>query len=370
MHKAQTKKHAPDYVLIFIIFFLLLFGLIMLASASVVVGQDNFADKYYFLKHQFFYGFIPGLAALILCSKINHQFWEKISLPFLVLVIIFLGLVFFPQVSYLHAGARRWLNIAGVSLQPSEFLKLAFVVYLAAWLSKRQEKLKDFTHGFLPYLAWLGIIMLLLVLQPDMGTLFIVTVISLVVYFVAGGKLTHLAGLIFLGGSLFALLIKLAPYRLARITAYLNPEADPLGISYQIQQAILALGSGGLFGLGLGHSRQKFAYLPEVTGDSIFAVIGEELGFVFAFILILTFIILIYQGFKIARNSSKTYSQLLVVGITTWFGFQALVNIGAMVRVLPLTGLPLPFISYGSSALLVSMAASGILINVSRFTKE
>lgn len=362
--------HQPDYTLVTIIFVLVVFGLIMLWSASVVSGYQNFGDSYYYLKHQFFYGFVLGLAAFLVATKLHFSFWKKYALPLVAITVLFLILVLIPGIGSELLGAKRWIVLGGLFFQPSELAKLTFLIYLSAWLEKKADKgLKDIYYGLLPFLFLLGVIGVLILAQPDLGTLTVIAVVAVAVYFVAGAPWSHL-GLIGVGGAgLFALLVKIAPYRAARLTTFLNPELDPQGIGYHINQALLALGSGGIFGLGLGHSRQKFNFLPEPYGDSIFAVIGEELGFILALGLIVLFIIVMWRGIKIAKGAPDTFSRLLATGIIVWISFQAFVNIGSMLSLMPMTGIPLPLISYGSTSLIVTLFSLGVLVNISKHTR-
>lgn len=364
------RYHAPDYFLIAIITIICFFGLIILSSASVVVSFEKFGQADYLIKHQIFFGLIPGLILLFFTSRINYQQWKKYALLLLIFNIILLLFVFVPGLGESYNWARSWISIFGFSVQPSEIVKLTFILYLAAWLEKRKKEITHFFYGFLPFLIFLSIISLLIVLQPDVGTLSIIVLIGLVIYFAAGAKIWHL-GLIGLSGmSIFFWLIKIAPYRLARFSVFLNPELDPQGIGYHLKQALLAIGSGGIFGRGLGFSRQKYLYLPEVIGDSIFAVLAEELGFIITICLVILFLILMLRGFRLAKLAPDDFARLTVVGIISWFIFQTIINIAAMVGFLPLTGLPLPFISYGGTSLAVSLAAVGILINISKQSKE
>ncbi len=366
----KSSGHKPDYLLISVVLAIVIFGLIMLSSASSVVSFQKYGDPNYYLKHQFLVGVLVGAVGFLIVSKIDYRLWRKLSLMLLVFTIILLVFVFIPGVGFGYGGANRWIGIFGYTFQPSELAKLTFILYLAALLEKKGEGVKDFKHGLLTFVFLLGIVAGLILLQPDMGTMLSLVVSSIAVFFVAGAAWSHLA-LIGLGGTgLIFLLIKMAPYRAARLTIFLNPEIDPQGIGYHINQALLAIGSGGIFGLGLGYSRQKFNYLPEVAGDSIFAVIAEELGLIFSILLIGLFIMLMLRGYKIARSAPDTFSKLVATGITSWFVFQAFVNIGTMLSILPLTGIPLPFISYGSSALTISLIAFGVLINISRYTKQ
>jgi cell division protein FtsW len=363
--------HKPDYVFIILLGILIVFGLIMLSSASSAVAYEKFGDNFWYLKHQIIFGVLPGLAAFLVMSKINYRKWQKYAFPMLLISIGLLLLVFIPGLGASYGRAQNWINIFGMSIQPGEIVKLTFLFYLAAWFCQRNEReLKEFSTGLLPFLGVLGIIILLMALQPDIGTLAIIVFISLAVYFAAGASIFHLFWIGVSGLIMFFLLIKSAPYRAERLMTFLHPELDPQGIGYHINQALLAIGSGGLFGLGFGHSRQKFQYLPEVAGDSIFAIIAEELGFIVVLGFILVLIFLAVRGFKIAKNSPDNFGRLLATGITSWFIFQAFVNIGAMLGLLPLTGIPLPFVSYGGTAMTVGLAAAGVLVNISKYCRK
>jgi cell division protein FtsW len=360
----------PDYVLIITFALILVFGLIILTSAGSAVGYEKFGDSYYFIKHQLLFGALPGLILLLIFSKIPYQKLKKFSAPLLFLSIILLIIVFVPSLGAKYGSAKSWINIFGFSFQPAELVKLTFLLYLSALLEKRGESgVRDFYFGFLPFVFLLGLISLLIILQPDLGTLSIIIFMCLAVFYASGAKLKHMIGLILAGATSVYFLIKTSPYRVARLTTFLHPELDPLGIGYHINQAFLAIGSGGIFGRGFGHSRQKFLYLPEVTGDSIFAIMAEELGFIFCAILILLFIFFMYRGLKIAQNAPDMFGRLIATGIISWIVFQAFFNISSMVGLLPMTGVPLPFISAGGTALAVTMAAVGILINISKQTK-
>lgn len=360
------KKINTTYALIILVLGLVIFGLIMLSSASAPKSFEATGGNYYFFVHQLLAGGIPGLIALAITSFIDYRKWKQFA-PILLLVTLGLLLaVFIPGISYEFGGARRWIGIGPLSLQPTEVVKLTFLIYLTAWIEKREKGIKDFQTGFLPFLTIIGIIGFLIMLQPDLGTMSVIIFSAIAVYFVAGARLSHLGILAASGATLIFVLIKAAPYRLARFTVFLNPELDPNGIGYQVNQALLAIGSGGLFGRGLGKSLQKYNYLPEVTGDSIFAVMSEELGFVRIIAFIVLYALFAIVGYTVARNARDMYGRILAAGITTWLAFQAFVNIAAMLSLLPLTGIPLPFISYGGTALLISLAAAGILINISK----
>lgn len=367
----RQKTHSIDYLLLLIVGIIILFGLVMLLSASAPSGYQQFADSYYFIKHQSIFGLIPGLAAMLLCVKIPYTFWQKQAWNFLIVSGILLVLVFIPGLSAGIGSAHSWINIGGFfSLQPSEIVKLTFLFYLAAWLAQRDKHgVHDVHEGFLPFVLVLGTIMILMILQPDIGTMSILAAMSLSVYFVAGAPLKYIAGLIASGIAGLGLLITIAPYRAARFTTFLHPDLDPQGIGYHINQALLAIGSGGLFGVGYGHSRQKFQYLPEVSGDSIFAIVSEEMGFFVAALTIGLFFLFLWRMLEIAKRAPDNFAKYVIVGIASWITIQAFVNIGSMVALMPITGVPLPFISYGGTSLAMTMAAVGVALNISKHTK-
>jgi len=366
-----SKSHQPDYVFIIILFIIIIFGLIALSSASVVISYQKFHDSYYFLKHQIFFGLIPGLIFFFLTLKINYNKLEKISPLLLIISVLLLIAVFIPGIGAIHdRDTKSWIYLFGVSFQPSELTKIALILFLATWFKQKKETVKSFSQCILPFLALLGTICFLMILQPDIGTMSIIIFISLIILFTAGAKFKHLFFIALCGLGLLGVLIKIAPYRIARFAVFLNPKLDPLGIGYHINQAFLAIGSGGFLGLGLGHSQQKFQYLPEVIGDSIFAIIAEELGFIISTGLIILFFILIFRGFKIAQNAPNEFTKFTAVGIISWFGFQAFINIAAMIGLAPITGVPLPFISYGGTSFITSLFAAGILVNISKYTHQ
>ena len=360
----QSKK--IDKTLLYIIFALLAFGLVMIASAGIAYSRSRFGDPYFFFKHQLFYGVLPGLLILYVVQKIDYNYWKKISFPLFISSVVFLILVFIPGIGTKIYGANRWIQLGSFSFQPSEMLKLSLVLYLAAWLESRNERVKDFYEGLVPFLAIIALVSFLLEKQPDMGTLGVIILIAISIFFVSGAKISHLVLIGASGLAALLLLIKMEAYRMNRFLVFLHPEVDPRGIGYQINQALLAIGSGGIFGLGLGHSFQKFNYLPEPVGDSIFAIIGEELGLVGAMALVILFIFFALRGLRIAKNIEDTFARLVVCGIVAWVAAQAFINISAISGLIPLTGIPLPFISYGGTSLIFLMVAMGILLNISK----
>ena len=354
-----SKQHKSiDRNLLILVIAFVFIGILAVADASAPQALNNFGEKFYFVKQQLVWAGI-GLVVLFLASKIHYSFWEKIATPLFFGVVLLLIAVLIPGIGAKLLGARRWIVLGWVNLQPSELIKLALAIYLA----KVAKNSKSTLSYFLPLAIVLGLVML----QPDLGTTIIIAVMGLIQIFVSDVNLLHLAGAIVVGTISTAGLIFLSPYRRARLDTYLEASSDPLGKSYHIRQVLMALGSGGIFGVGLGASRQKYLFLPESSTDSIFAVIAEELGLLGAVLIIVLFAYFFLKGIAIARNSPDRFSKVLSVGITVWIAGQAFLNIAAMVALVPLTGIPLPFISYGGSSLVMILAACGILLNVSKF---
>lgn len=361
--------HAPDLTLVAVTGVIVVFGLIALSSSSVIYAYHNFdGDTYHFLKKQLF-GLVLGAVAFYFLSKIDYHYWRRYAFWFLIFSVFLLLLVFVPGLSANWGEARSWINVFGFSLQPSEFVKLSFLLYLSAWLEVRRRDLGDIHQGIGPFVVLLSLIAFLMILQPDIGTLLIVTATSLVVYFVGGGKIRHILAIVLIGLVGFFGMVQLKDYQAARLKCMLDPSYDTQKVCYQVNQSLIAVGSGGIFGRGLGESRQKFLYLPEVSGDSIFAIIAEEIGFVFSTVLVFLYLLLFYRGFKIASRAPDDFGQNLAIGIVSWIVIQTIINIGGVINLMPMTGVPLPLISYGGSAVLSAMAAMGILVNVSRQTK-
>jgi cell division protein FtsW len=365
----QRLLGAPDYELFAAFAALVIFGLFLLTSASAPVGYDRFGDSYFFIKRQLAFGILPGVLLFFFFAKVDYHAALRLAIPIFIGANILLALVFIPGIGdSFDTGARSWVRIGQFSFQPAEIAKISLIIFLAAWIAKRSD-LTDAMSGFLPIVITGSLPIVLTLLQPDIGTSIVLFSILFGVLFVGGARLAHLLGLAGVGVIGFTILIFVAPYRLARLTTFLHPELDPQGVGYQINQASLAIGSGGLFGLGLGRSRQKYQYLPEVHADSIFAVIAEEMGLVvtLAFLALLAFIA--YRGLAIARRAEDASGRLLAAGIVIWFLSQSFFNIGAMVGILPLTGLPLPFVSHGGTALMTALAGAGMLLNVSKYTQ-
>jgi len=359
----STRKTKPDYYLAFTVFCLVVFGLIMIYSSSVIISHERVGHGYYFLSHQAI-ALAIGFLAWFLLQKLDYRQLKQISFWLLVASVVLLLLVFIPGLG--SSEIKRWLYIGNFGFQPSELVKLLFIIYLASWLADRKDEVTELKKGFLPFIVLTCFVAGLVVIEPDLGTAMIFILVALAMFFMAGAKIIHLALTVVLGSGVVYALIITAPYRLSRLAVFLNPEASPMGIGYQLRNALIAIGSGGLWGLGFGNSSQKYLYLPEAHTDSIFAVASEELGFIRTIFIILAFLIIAWRGFLVAQNAPDRFGRLLAGGITVWLIIQAFINIGAMLGLVPLTGLTLPFISYGGTSLVVSMAAIGILINISK----
>lgn len=365
MSKSLSRRSAPDYVFIFLLTVLVVFGLVMLTSASSDLAKAQYGDSFYYLTHQILFGLLPGLAGFLVGFFLDYKVWQKISLYLLIASVVFLVLVFTP-LGFQAYGADRWLHILGFGFQPSEFAKLAVILYIASWLSKTSVRRHNFREGTLPFFIILMMVVLPIVLQPATTTVVLIVSSALIMYLVAGAKLKSLAFIIIVGLLALALLITITPYRFQRVFSFLHPNSDTLGKTYQINQSLIAIGSGGLWGVGYGRSTTKLHYLPEPMGDSIFAVIAEELGFIGSVGLIALFLLFVWRGMKIAKRAPDLFSQLTIVGFVSLIGLQAFVHMGAVSGLLPFTGIPLPFTSYGGTALAVFLTMSGIIVNVSR----
>lgn len=353
--KPQTKR--IDILLFYLIVVLTIFGVLMIFEASSITAFQDFGDKYYYIRQQIVW-IVLGFIALLTFSRIDYHAFKKVSPILLLATFVFLILVLIPGFGVKLLGARRWINLGFFGFQPAELAKLTLVIYLSSLFASKPK--------FLPFVTVLGLLIFLMLLEPDLGTAVIISITGFILYFSSGASLLSLIG--FLSGGLIGgiTLIISSSYRRARLLTFLDPDRDPLGSSYHLHQILLALGSGGLFGVGIGASRQKYAYLPEATTDSIFAVIAEEFGFIGALVLISIFLIIIWRGLKIAMEAPERFGQLLAAGITSWIGIQTVVNLAAMVSLIPLTGVPLPFVSYGGSSLVINLIGIGILLNISK----
>ena len=333
------------------------FGLIMIGSASVVDAARDFGDKWYYLKLQGLWALI-GLILFFIITRINHLRYQKYAFPFFCLTAGLLLVVLIPGIGTKLLGARRWINFGFFLLQPSELAKLTMAIYFSALLTKKNK--------IWPFFSTLTLASILIIMEPDLGTALVIIGMGIFTYFGSGGKILPLLGFTAMGLIAVILIIMVSPYRLSRLKSYVDYTHDPLGASYQIRQALVALGSGKIFGLGLGQSRQKYNFLPETTTDSIFAIVGEELGLVGSSAILLAFLILILKGFGAAAFSHPGFSANLAISLTSLIGLQTFLNISAITALMPLTGIPLTYISYGGSSLLIMLVATGILVNISR----
>ena len=386
----MERKNVPDFILLGISATLVFVGILILASVSASFSLEKTGSTFFFLNHQLLFGLLPGLLLAVIAFFTPLSVFRRWSFLFLVGNIILLAMVFLPGIGADAGGAHRWIFLGPFSFQPSELLKITFILYMASWLSSRTPGFKltrgfkssakslkpsrtrgtqqTFKETFLPFMVIMGVISLFLILQPDISTLAVIGSTALMMYFLAGTPVWHAFAMFGAGFLVLGLLITIAPYRLSRLTTFFNPSFDPLGQGYQIKQALIAIGSGGLFGTGLGLSFQKFGVLPEPISDSIFAVFAEEVGFIGSFLLIILLFAFVWRSFSIAKRTSDQFARLTASGIAFWLFLQSGINIGSMIGILPLTGIPLPFISYGGSALMSELFAIGILLNISKQT--
>jgi len=361
---AMPRKHgSPDYVLLGAVVALLIFGLVMVYSASQYAVSG---DPSYWFRKQAVWLFLGG-GALLVTATIDYWHWKRFALPGMgVTIMLLVAVLMFGHTAY---GAQRWLSLGIVSFQPSELTKLMLCIYISEWLLKRGERVRSFRYGLIPFGAVAGVVLALILMQNDMGTTLVVAAIALIVFFVAGATPTHLLLPLAVGLPSAIILAAGTPFRRARLDAFFNPlppHCEPQ-TAYQVCQGIISLGSGGIFGVGLGNSVQKAGYLPNPFTDSIFAVIGNELGLMGCLFVLVLFALIAWRGLRAARRASDPFGALLACGITSWIVVEALINIGSVVDAIPFTGVPLPFVSFGGSSLVTSMAAIGILLNISRF---
>jgi cell division protein FtsW len=370
-------KHKPDSILLYTSIALVALGLLTLASVSASVSYRKFDSTFYFFQHQIQVGLIPGLILGFLAFRKNLD-WFKKKAPAIFLFNLFLLLVVIaPKLVGLAQGTVRSLNLGLFTTQPAEFLKLTIILYLASWWHSRQndsnnsnkkieETTGDKNTSLVIFLVIMSVVAFLIISQPNVSTFGIIAIIATIVYFAADSAFWHTPFLGLLGSIAFVLLMKGADYRQNRLAVFLDQETDPMGIGYQLKQAIITIGSGGLAGVGIGLSQQKFGYLPELISDSIFAIYAEETGFIGSFILVSLFVLFAWRGLKIAYNSKDTFSKLTAVGISSWIILEAFINISTMTGLIPLTGVPLPFMSYGGSALISELIGVGLLLNISK----
>jgi cell division protein FtsW len=371
------KKHL-NYHLFFVVTILIVFGMLFLSTLSAPASMRSFGTTNYYLMHQL-YLLVAGIVLAVIAYKLPLNFLKKVA-PFLLFAnIAVLMIVFLPLIGVKLGGAKRWINIGIGTFQPSEFLKITAILYLSAWISNRlfEEHRKGwiFTvkkgyHNiksvFIPFILFLALISVILIFQPHISALVIIGLTLVVIYFFAGTPLWQTLSIFSVGASGLFLLIKFASYRLDRWLIFLHPETDPLGKGFQMKQSLIAIGSGGIFGKGWGMSSQKFGFLPQSMSDSVFAILGEEIGIVGCLFLVFLFLYFLWLGVKIAKSSNDKFSQLTAVGITFWITIQAFLNIAANLGIAPMTGIPLPFFSYGGSHLVTELIGIGILLNISK----
>ena len=367
--KQITKgmKTEFDLVIFYTTIALVLFGIVMVFSASYVQASFKHHDGYFFLKRDIIYA-VLGFVGMMFMSNIDYNFWKKNSLPLCIFTVICLALVLTP-LGIEANGAKRWLGVGGATFQPADIAKFVTIVITAKVIEKRYENIKSLTKGVIPILIIPSIFFILIMLQPNMSTAGTLIIVVFIMLFVAGMNMRFVMTMLIAGIGLFGVLVIAEPYRLKRFTAFLDPFQDPLGSGYQVIQSLYAIGSGGLFGLGLGKSRQKYFYIPEPQNDFIFAIIGEELGLIGCILVIMLFVILVYRCVKIAMKSKDIFACMVVIGIGAQIGIQAAFNIAVATSSMPATGVALPFISYGGTSLTVLMGEIGIVLNISKKVK-
>ncbi|WP_412975358.1 stage V sporulation protein E [Ornithinibacillus sp. 179-J 7C1 HS] len=366
--KEMSIKDRPDYFLFSVIILLLIIGIVMVYSSSYIWAEYKYADSLYFVKRQLLFAGV-GVAGMFFFMYIPYSNWAKYSKIILLVCFILLLLVLIPGVGLVRGGAQSWIGVGAFSIQPSEFMKLGLIIFLSVYLSVNQKYITSFKKGFFPALILVFTSFGLIMLQPDLGTGMVLVLTCMIMIFVAGARISHFVGLAILGLVGFALLIISAPYRISRITAFLNPWEDPLGDGFQIIQSLYAIGPGGLMGVGLGNSLQKYFYLPEPQTDFIFAILGEELGFIGGSILLLLFVLLFWRGIRVAIEAPDAFGRFLALGIVSMLVVQVMINISVVIGLIPVTGITLPFLSYGGSSLTLTLCSVGILLNISKSSR-
>lgn len=361
------KRKSVDTILLSIIAILVGGGFLIFSSASLGLLAREGASFASVAFSQFLFGIIGGTVAMFLTSNIYYRHWRKYAFYIFLFTLLLTAAVFIPGLGLTHGGATRWLDLGFTTLQPSELLKIGFVIYIATWFSGMYGKVEDWRFGLLPFGIVVGLVGGVMLLQPDTDTFMIIAAAGMAMYVTAGAKWRDVLLIAITGILMLAVLAIARPYVMDRLTTFLHPEDDPLGSGYQIQQSLIAVGSGGPFGRGFGQSIQKFDYLPEAIGDSIFAVYAEEFGFLGTVLLVAGFVFFCLRGYRTATHAEDMFGTLLVVGFITMITIQAFLNIGSMIGIAPLSGLPLPFISHGGTALFATLAALGIVLNVSRY---
>ena len=365
---AAPKRHGPDWVLLTIVIMLLIIGLIAVYSASYALGYNAHGDSDFFIKRQVMWAGV-GCAGMFAASLIDYRWLRRVSPLLMLLALAGLGAALVPGigVSGAEGGPTRWIEIGPLSGQPSELAKLAVIVYLAAWLAAKGPTVRNFALGVVPFVAMVGLVTALVLLEPDLGTALLIAAITGTLFFVSGARLTHLLALAVTAVGFTAAFVVVGGYGMTRILSFTSAESDPEGYGFQTLQMLVALGSGGWAGLGLGVSRQKFGFVPAAHTDGILSIIGEELGFIGVTVVLLLFALLLWRGLRIMQRAADPFGSLLVAGILMWIALQVLINVGGVTRSIPLTGITLPFLSYGGSSLAVTLTAIGVLLSVSRY---
>lgn len=360
------RRHGPDYALLAVLSVLAVLGLIFVYSSSYALGYAQFGDANYFVKRQALYLGI-GVVAMLVAMTIDYHMLMRLSPLIMLVALLALAATLVPGLGLEQNGAKRWIDLGPLPpLQPSEFAKLAVLIYMAAWLAAKGAIVRDFSLGVLPFVCMVGLIGALIMLEPDMGTAMMVALITGTLFFVAGARLVHIVSLIASALVMAAILIATHSYRFDRILAFTSAEEHAEGVGFHALQLLLAFGSGGFGGLGLGVSRQKFFYIPGSHTDGVLAIVGEELGFLGVTIVLGLFTVLLWRGLRIARRAPDRFGSLLSVGVLAWIAFQLVINVGGVTRSIPLTGIPLPFLSYGGSSIIALLMAMGVLLSVSR----
>jgi cell division protein FtsW len=362
--------HGWDRTLFSLTLILVGFGFLVFSSASLGLLARDGASLSSVTTSQLLFGIIGGGVVLTVTSMIHYRFWRQYAFYIFLVTFIFTLLVFLPKIGVEYGGARRWLDLGPLTVQPAELLKIGFTVYIATWLSGMRHHIDSFVKGTLPFIAIVSIIGVVMLLQPDTDTFLILAASAVAMFLTAGGRVRDVLLMTVAAVLLVALLAYMRPYVKERILTFFNPANDPQGAGYQINQSFIAIGSGGLWGRGFGQSIQKFEYLPEPIGDSIFAVYSEEFGFIGSVFLVLLYVGFSMRAYRIATHAPDLFSMLLTVGLTTHIVAQAFLNIGGMLGLAPLSGLPLPFISHGGTALLVVLASVGIILNISKYQRS
>ncbi len=369
--KNSIQKQEPfDKYFFWIVMLISGLGLLSFVSASLGILAKSESKFYGVLFNQIVLGFILGFLVLWVFARIPYTFWRKYSFYIFLGAVILTLCVFVPGLGFEHGGARRWISIGPISFQPAEALKIAFVIYFSAWLAWTRKRQEDIKFRIIPLFVILAVVASSLLFQPDTKSLILITISACGMLFTSGVSWKKIIIIGVIGFGAITVLAFVRPYVMERIKTFINPASDPRGSSYQLQQSLIAIGSGGAFGRGLGQSVQKFNYLPEPQGDSIFAVIGEEFGFLGTTLLLTLYVFFAIRGFKIALRAPDTFSRYLVVGLVTLLTAQSFLNITSLVGLFPLTGVPLVFISHGGTALMVALGAVGIILNVSRYNKK